>query len=278
MTVFTYGGLTIGGPGSPYKVTVHSAHDTPEVRSSDEERSRRHGLDAGEDLLGGRSIIASITIVSPHPSEDVWAAFSAALVPGRRGQYPLTIQTPGLANGATVTANARVRRLVMPSDLDMIHAGVGKAVVEWFATDPRLYGAALNGATVPGETEGGVSWPISWPLVWGGSASGGQMTLTNLGEFDAPWVATITGPVTNPRIRNQTTGQEMRVNMTVEAGQTLVIDEDARTILLNGTGNRRSMLAVGSEWFSIVPGANVIQYAALSGSGPLTIVSSSAWV
>ena len=108
----TFGGLTIGGDGSPYQLSeLVGFHEAPEVRTSDQMRSRAHGLFAGTDYLGGRSIVAEVEVVAPHPSETVWQAFSSALVVGAESETALGVQMPGLAYGTAVQVGARVRKL-----------------------------------------------------------------------------------------------------------------------------------------------------------------------
>jgi hypothetical protein len=276
----TFGGLTIGGDGSPYQLTqLDGLHDAPEVRTSDQMRARSHGLFAGTDYLGGRSIIAEVEVVAPHPSETVWQSFSSALIVGAETETPLGFQIPGLAGGVDVQVGARVRKLSLPIERAYLN-GHGRAVVEWFATDPRVYSQTLTTATASQATVAGtgVTFPVTFPLSFGGAVSGGQLTATNTGEFPAPWTATISGPIDNPTLENITTGETLAFVGTVATGETLVVDSLARSVLLNGTASRYSWLVVGSQWFGVQPGANAIRLAGTSGSGSVSFSFRSAWI
>lgn len=276
----TFGGLTIGGDGSRYQLTqLTGVHDAPEVRTSDQIRARTHGLFAGTDYLGGRSIVAEIEVVAPHPSETVWQAFSSALIVGAETETTLGFQVPGLAGGAAVQVSARVRKLSLPVERSYLN-GHGRAVVEWFATDPRVYSQTLTTATASQATVAGtgVTFPVTFPLSFGGAVSGGQLTATNSGEFGAPWVATISGPIENPTLENITTGETLAFVGSLAAGETLVVDSLARSVLLNGSASRYSWLVVGSEWFTVQPGDNAIRLAGTSGTGSVSFSFRSAWI
>lgn len=277
---FTYNGLTVGGDGSPYQLMqVTGLHDSPEVRTSDATRARAHGLFAGTDLLGGRSLTAEIEVVAQHPNETYWSDFSRALVPGQTAELPLAFQVPGVAGGISVVLNARVRRLALPIDRAYFN-GHGSAAVEFWATDPRIYSQAsttysVNQAAVSGA---GLSFPITFPLTFGGAVSGGQFVANNAGEFAAPWTATISGPITNPVLENVTAGVSIAFVGSLGTGETLVISSADRSVLLNGTASRYSWLVVGSSWWELAPGDNTVRLAGTSGSGSVSFSYRSAWV
>lgn len=276
----TFGGLTIGGDGSPYQLSeLVGFHEAPEVRTSDQMRSRAHGLFAGTDYLGGRSIVAEVEVVAPHPSETVWQAFSSALVVGAESETALGVQMPGLAYGTAVQVGARVRKLSLPIERAYFN-GHGRAVVEWYATDPRVYSQTLTTQTASQATVAGtgVTFPVTFPLSFGGAVSGGQLTATNAGEFGAPWVATISGPIVNPTLENITTGETLAFVGSLATGETLVVDSLARSVLLNGTASRYSWLVVGSQWFTVEPGDNAIRLAGTSGTGSVSFSFRSAWI
>lgn len=277
---FIYNGLTVGGSGNPYNlIKINGFHDAPDVRTADTERARAHGMFAGTDYLGGRSITAEIEVVAPHPDEADWSAFSRAFVPGDTAESTLKAQIPGVAGGIEVQVGARVRRLALPIDRDYLF-GHGSAMVEFFCTDPRIYSVAqtlvsIDQAAISGS---GLTFPATFPLSFGGAVSGGLGVATNAGEFSAPWVGTITGPVDNPRIENVATGQVLSFTGSLSAGQTLVISSLDRSVLLSGTASRYSWLNFGSSWFDLAPGTNTIRFAGTAGTGNLQLTFRSVWI
>jgi hypothetical protein len=276
----TFGNLTIGGPNSPYQlVQINGLHDAPEVRTSDQIRARSNGMFAGTDYLGGRSVIAEVQVVASHPDETVWQDFSSALIVGAESETALGFQIPGLARGNAVQIDARVRKLSLPIERSYLN-GQGNAVIEWFATDPRVYTQSVDTETASQATVAGtgVTFPVTFPLSFGGAVSGGQLQATNIGEFGAPWSATISGPIVNPTLENITTGETLAFIGSVAAGETLVINSLDRSVLLNGTASRYSWLVVGSQWFTVEPGDNAIRLAGTSGTGSVSFSFRSAWI
>lgn len=274
----TYNGLQVGA-NLVYRLdTLEGFHDLPEVRTSDLDRARSHGQFAGVDMLGGRQIRAAVNVVARHPNSDLWDAFSRALVAGMP-EAPLIVQLPGVAGGREVQVNARVRRLKLHIDR-AYRVGAGKADVEWWCTDPRIYDAesATVDAAMADVSGTGRTYPRVYPLTYGGAISGGLFTTNNEGEFPAPWTATMTGPVTNPRLENVTTGQTIRFSGSLASGETLYLSSDEKAVLLNGTASRYYWLAAGSEWFDLAPGVNDLRFAGTAGAGSIQLEFRSAWI
>jgi hypothetical protein len=273
----TFNGLTIGD--ATYGIEqLTGFHDSPEVRTSDQIRARSHGQWSSPDFLGGRTVQASITINSQHPSSAAWQALSQALVTGQQSESVLSATIPGVAYGNTVQVNARVRKLSLPIDMNYTF-GVGRAEVEWHCTDPRIYSSTLTTLTTTQATSsGGLLLPALAPLAFIGTATGGQVVATNSGEFDAPWTAVISGPVTNPRIENVTTGETISFTGELGEGDTLTISSLDRTVLLNNTTSRYSWLTAGSSWFDLPAGDTTVRFAGASGSGSIDLSFRSVWI
>ena len=273
----TFNGLTMGA--APYGIEqIVGFHESPDVRSADQMRARTHGQWANIDLLGGRTIQATIIVTAPHPASATWQALSQALVAGQAAESTLTATLPGVAYGTTIQVGARVRRLSLPVDIDYT-LGVGRAQVEFHCTDPRIYSSTLTTLTTTQATSsGGLLMPAVAPLAFSGTASGGQVVATNDGEFAAPWTAVINGPVTTPRIENVTTGATLTFNGTLGTGDTLTISSLDRTVLLNGTASRYSWLTAGSSWFDLPAGSSTVRFAGVSGSGSMDLSFRSVWI
>lgn len=273
-----WNGVTVGGAGNEYElVELVGLHENPDVRTGDQDRSRAHGQWANVDYLGGRTIQAQIDIHGEHPS-PVWQAFSQAFVMGQAAEQTLTFTIPGVAAGLTAQVGAKVRRLSLPADRSY-SLGVATANVEFHCTDPRIYSSTLTTLTTSqAVSSGGLVFPAVAPLAFAGSASGGQVTATNAGEFAAPWTATIAGPVTDPRIENITTGQTLAFVGTLAADQSLVVSSLDRTVLLNGTASRYSWLVGTSQWFDLAAGNNAVRFAGTSGTGSMSLTFRSVWI
>jgi hypothetical protein len=158
---------------------------------------------------------------------------------------------------------------------------LGMAPVQFrmFAEDPRIYTSTL--ITLPVSLGGTVTTGLgfSFGFDFGFGAVSGSLNVNAANEGNRPTPATfiIYGPVTNPRILNDTTGTEMQFAITVESGETLVVDTKYRTVKLDGTSNRRNTL-VAPTWFHLDPGDNFLRYLAESGgSTPMDVQYRHAW-
>jgi hypothetical protein len=130
---------------------------------------------------------------------------------------------------------------------------------DWRVLDGKLYDDTVNTASVamPSST-GGAKFPWTFPVNFGPS-TGGVLQAVNNGLYPAPPVLKIVGPVTNPRIIAPT-GQYVRVNVTLQAGDVLIIDCDSHVVRVNGA-NRNNALDVGSSFFTIPPGGAALSFA-----------------
>ena len=258
-------------------VELEGVWETPDVRTSDVDRSRAHGLWPGIDLLGGRAITA--TLQANYPLDDpAWETLQTVFR-ATGDEQPLTLQLSGFAGGRVVRCNARVRRVAVPVDVDRYQFGVPQLVVEWFATDPRFYADSETSASaeISSPTGAGLTFDVTFDLGFGGAIPAGVVNVDNDGNFSAPWVAEITGPVTNPRVESVTGGRTLRLAGSVQAGETLRIDSATKTVTLDGA-SRYSWLVPGSQWFDLDPGSNQVRFAASSGTGVGTLTFRSAWI
>jgi phage-related protein len=81
----------------------------------------------------------------------------------------------------------------------------------------------------------------------------------------------------NPSITHQELGLTLAFNITIAAGDYLLVDSNARTVLLNGTASRYSTL-VQPNWFDLSPlTSNTIRFNGASGAGTMTFSYRNAW-
>jgi hypothetical protein len=139
------------------------------------------------------------------------------------------------------------------------------------APDPRKYGTVMQSATVTAASSGiGLIVPFTIPAVLPASPLAGSTTVTNRGNFEAPALVTITGPIPSPAAVNVTTGQTISYSqLTLGATDVLTLDLDARQGYLNGAFRPADPY---SSWWRLQPGDNVIQLAGTSsGASAMTI-------
>lgn len=255
-----FAGLALGAGSSFDLVSVSGLLDLPELRSSDLLLLRRHGAYAGEDFLAPRTITLELSIFADTDAdmELRMAEFLAAFAVG--AESPLQFQLPGVAGGVAARVWARTKRRNVVMDLEYVY-GVAKASVQLVATDPRIYVEVEDtGSTGMREINTGHTFNVEFPLVFAGEPADGVVELVNAGGFDAPVLFRIDGPVSNPSITNETTGQTISFTTSVADGEYLLVDTAARSVLLNGTASRYNTIDAASVWFDLAPGTNSILF------------------
>lgn len=158
--------------------------------------------------------------------------------------------------------------------------GACNVQIQVLCQDPRIYDSDLTTITLqlPAGTTNGRGYNRQYPLTYGGIATSGVVTINNNGNRPAPATLTINGPVTNPIIVNDTLGVTLQFSIDIATGDTLVIDLLNRTIMLNGTANRRNAMLPGSRWFLLQIGANQLRYqAATITTSNLVVAYRSTW-
>lgn len=144
--------------------------------------------------------------------------------------------------------------------------------VELFAADPRVYGAALRSGSydpAAATSGGGIDLPMTFPLTFP-TDSTAELQLDNAGNFPTPPLLTIDGPVINPVIDNDTSGESISVVYSLGADDSVQVDVANRSVSLNGSKRLDLLNAENTVWWNMEPGTNRIR---LRGSGMATGVT-----
>jgi hypothetical protein len=142
-------------------------------------------------------------------------------------------------------------------------------VLPLVSADDRIVGTTVNTATiVPGAASGIVGYTDPYSDPYGEDLDvSGQVIVVNSGTTGArPWFV-IEGPIANPRLLNNTTGEEIRITYTLAAGQFLTVETHParRSVLLGGTSSRWGAVDnANTAWWELAPGANDIRLLSLS--------------
>lgn len=276
-----FGGLLMGAT-TDYSISeISGLADYPDVQVADHSRLRRHGLLPGDDFLGGRSVIVTLTVkgTSGGTVSTLMSALKTALPIGS-AEADLSFQFPGVAGGTTATLSARPRKLSAPINTQWSVGSKPSVIVEFFATDPRIYADETSSTTSLPIASGGLTFSAIPSFTFGTVGGGGSLTLDNTGSFSTPPTFQINGPVTGPAIAHEESGRLLYFDIVIATGDYLLVDADARTVLLNGTQNRYNTLDTSvSTWFDLEPGDNTVNFSAdLNEAGTLTVSWRSAWI
>jgi hypothetical protein len=203
---------------------------------------------AGLDFLGARSITFTLDIIGGTDAAFAKAvdAVKTAFVPPKAVLstavlLPLMFQLPGQAQNRMVYC--RCRKLDLPIDVSY-SMDDGSAAVLLEAVDPRIYDVTLQSLlTSQPVMTGGLGFPLGpFPVGFGSVGSGGMIFATNAGNFNTRPVLGISGPCINPVVENRTAGQTLAFSITLGVGDTLTVDLNARSVLLNGPASRRNSM------------------------------------
>jgi|SRR5262245_20905995 len=148
-----------------------------------------------------------------------------------------------------------------------------------YAEDPRIYDDNLISIVIPfgGLATTGFGFNFGFNFTFGTSVPATGGSVLNSGNRPTPALISMTGPVVNPRIINDTAGRTLSFYpMTLGGGDTVVIDLDHRTAVLNGSTNVRGLMQT-PDWFLFPPGNSFIRFGGESGSGTLTVSYRNAW-
>lgn len=133
------------------------------------------------------------------------------------------------------------------------------------APDPLKYGAQVFGSTdLSGQTGAGLVYPRAYPLDYGVPAgqTPGSIPVGNTGTAPYWPRLRIDGPVTNPVVTCNETGDWIAYRGSLLAGQWLDVDLTVRRVLLNGVVSVRQNVSSAGGWMRIPSGGASISWAA----------------
>jgi len=172
------------------------------------------------------------------------------------------------------------------TDLELLGAGAVTAQLSIEVNDPVTYSAieeTIIGVTLP-IYSGGHTVPHTVPFVVTGKRTGGEASI----DYDASHPAyprfRINGPdsdehpwatLINPSILVSNNGVSTRLTVEIQltAGQWLEIDTAAKTVLLNGTANRRSATYTepAGQFPTLTRGTNLVRFRGQDNSATSTL-------
>ncbi|RSD23556.1 phage distal tail protein [Amycolatopsis eburnea] len=269
-----WAGNVVDADGVEWWVTKEDGWSTgPGVRLELSDRPQRDGAFDAPSFRSARVITLEGTAVAPDEDAHERAKDRIAAVLAD-GSVPAEL----VVRERTVTRRALVRLSAGTKVSDTTPVSFDWSL-QVTAPDPLRYGEDVHelscGLPEPGQ---GITFPLRFPLVFG-QAQGGTLALVNAGTATTRPVWTITGPCTQPVIRNDSTGERLAFSLSLAEGDVLTVDTAARTVFL-GTASRRSVLQPRSSWFGLPPGSTAIGFEAFDDgeAGTLTVRWRDAWI
>jgi hypothetical protein len=231
--------------------------DTATVRGAGQDLVEADGQSMPPLWLGGRSGTIQIIIL---PSSLDLAAIEAAGSKFKRATRAL--RADGIFRFTPPNDSSprqlRVRRQDGPRITGQ-RPKTGQVTLQ--SADPYLLSSTEQSVVItPGAAAGelGIPDPMPDPLTSPLNVTG-QQSVFNAG--DAPtWPRfRITGPITNPTLLNNSTGQQIVLSYLLNAGEFLDVYPERGLILLGGTASRYSAYQVGSTWWQLQSGTNDVR-------------------
>lgn len=154
-----------------------------------------------------------------------------------------------------------------------------RAQTRLIANDPAILSqTVVTVSTITAPAGGGFLFDATFDIIFEETSSGSR-TLTNNGNIDTYPNMTLVDVLTNPLIRNQTTGAVLQLNYTSALGDVIEIDMKARTIILNGVTSLIDSVVDGTDFWALEQGDNIVTLAtgSTSDTGYMNIEYQHAW-
>ena len=277
---------TILGNGTGVELSgITGLLDMPPLRSSDAARGQRDGSVPGLNYVGERTVTVTyqITRIANTTTTEAMRAMASAChqnvsdpstVVLSGGDYlrqfagigtikPVNMVQVQLPNRAVPLGMfGRPTKYNTNIDAAFTHGQINIAS-EWTCPDGLLYDLAVVSSScgLPNPTSG-LSFPVTFPASFGAS-TGGSFTLTNNGTYNANPLFVIQGPCTQPTIYNQTTGQQIQLNIILGSSDVLTVDVQSGVVTLNGQSNRNNVVDISTQFFQITPGTTPIGFGSI---------------
>lgn len=219
---------------------------SPAPRTNVVDREQSDGVFDGDTWLPGRSVVLEGVVRSPDfPTLYTAMRTLRGLLTAGSRRLPLVAAFPDLTLQTVVRRDGETLVDKLPSPR---HPTATFSLV-LYAPDPNLYGGTVQSASTGASTpSGGRAYNWAPPRAYGGAGTAGLITVTNNGDATTYPIITISagsGPLVNPVITIPG-GLGLVFNLTLNAGDVLVIDTGARTVVLNGTAPRTWPLTSGT--------------------------------
>lgn len=236
----------------------------PTVRAVVDDRPSGDGVDDRTAFFGSR--LVSLDIVARGERQTITDELAPFLLPSARPYlyYP-------------IAGGGERRILLRPRDRQQPWRGTplkSEMLLQWEApngtTERSLENEVEIAAVVPAEP--GFLFDITFDLVFPESSPTGSTTITTNGTARCYPVFQLWGPCTNPRIENFSDGgKTLDFNITLGTGEYLEVDVRERTVYLDGLSNKNRYYTLDfatSEWWTLVPGDNLVRYYPVSFASP----------
>ena len=252
---FAFNGYVFGGGNSVHQILdVSGLEALPSIRNQDDNRGYADGMFTGNDFLGGREITITILTLggNGYSAQANYNSLQRALLPQSTGTTIMQFQLSLAAGLQRVYARVRANKTLVDPDYTY---GYIKSQYTFFCPDPRYYDDTLQTAALTVSNPLGRIYNRTYNLVYGSGSSGANTTIQNDGWATTYPTITLNGPIVNPTLGNNTTGDYVTITGSYTNTDIIFLDLDSKFVTVNGAP-ARNLIAGNSTWFGAVPGTN----------------------
>ncbi len=252
-----------------------SGLDTSEYRVSERVREGADGGFMDSQFENMRAITLEGTIYSPADQAEIFADTLKSNFAPSFSNSPFYFKHPTVGQRVIFAKSLGCRY-----DVDSLRR-VGQTAIQFQlkAEDPTIYGSQIILTGSLAAASSGRSYPRSYNYGYGivlGSA--GAVNAFNAGNKPATAIIRLQN-VINPVVVNDTVSKKLTFTATINSPDYYDIDLRNRTVILNGTANRRGTVQGTSQWFLLQPGDNLLRLLGSAGTGTptMTVTYRPAW-
>lgn len=246
-------------PGQPFvDLTKIAGLDNAPVDSTDRQREGMDGGFVDAEFESIRSVVLEGTVYGSEQNVESYLDQLKANFAPSAVSKPLYVMMPGV--GLRVLF---CKSMGLKYDIDTYRrVGTVNIQVTLKAEDPAFYGPEVIATAYLGTSNVyGRGYNKSFDYGYGGSGQRGpSVSLANTGNRPASATLFIYGPVTTPSVHHDQSGTKMIFDTVLEVGDVLEVNLRNRSVVLNGTANRRNVLLGRAPWFDLPPGINVFRF------------------
>lgn len=256
-----YNDYVLGDDVTTFMESITGWEDLPPVSSANTLRPASHGAWVGRKLLGQRVITWSGRFAAERTSwnDEIKRLKDAFTPPSGTEELTIVVRT----RDEMLMAFGTVVNRSIPVDYSYGYYGA-KLSIQFECSDPRLYSLVENNEfiSLPSDIVDGLDYPLVYPLDYGVVIEPNSLIINNAGSAPTPVELNFLGPVTNPVLINQTTGETLGFDIVLTESDILTVDTRKGTVLLNETADRlytRTLLSSPILGFDLISGDNELQ-------------------
>ena len=254
------GGQTVALDWNPYLITSLEGIDQAPVSVQSQKAPSQDGETYIDALLDVRDISVTASIIA-RDMPTIW----------QKRQALIQAFNPKLGEGWLTLTNDRGNWKIRCNPVGPVFKNkhykdpYQEFTIDFECRDPYWYATAQSSVNSVFST-GNMVWPnLTFPRAKA-IRNAGNITAISYGDVPAPITFTITGPSTNPKVFNVTTGEYLRVVKTLGVGDTITIQTGfgKKSIILTPFGGSPALVMnymdLGSTFFLMQPGTNTLAF------------------